>query len=102
MTFTIQTPKKKDLQNDEEEGKKKETFNEEELKDPVILMLDGIEDAHNLGAILRCADIFDVAGVVIPKRNQNQNAIVVHSKSQQKQIIKNHFNKVLMWRYGDD
>jgi len=39
-------------------------------KDPIILMLDGIEDTHNLGAILRCADIFDVAGVIISKHNQ--------------------------------
>lgn len=39
-------------------------------KDSVILMLDGIEDNHNLGAILRCADVFDVAGIIIPKHNQ--------------------------------
>ena len=39
-------------------------------KDPVILMLDGIEDNHNLGAILRCADVFDVTGIIIPKHNQ--------------------------------
>ena len=39
-------------------------------KDPIILMLDGIEDTHNLGAILRCADVFDVAGIIIPKHNQ--------------------------------
>ena len=39
-------------------------------KVPVILMLDGIEDNHNLGAILRCADVFDVTGIIIPKHNQ--------------------------------
>ena len=41
-----------------------------EGKAPVILMLDGINDPHNLGAILRSADIFGVNGVIIPKHNQ--------------------------------
>ena len=41
-----------------------------EGKPPVILMLDGINDPHNLGAILRSADIFGVNGVIIPKHNQ--------------------------------
>ena len=33
----------------------------------LILVLDGIEDPHNLGAILRTADAAQVAGIVIPK-----------------------------------
>lgn len=33
----------------------------------IVLVLDGIEDPHNFGAILRSADAFNVAGVVIPK-----------------------------------
>lgn len=37
---------------------------------PVVLLLDGINDPHNLGAILRSADIFGVNGVIIPKHNQ--------------------------------
>lgn len=37
---------------------------------PVFVLLDGIEDTHNLGAILRCADIFDVTAVIISKHNQ--------------------------------
>lgn len=37
---------------------------------PVIVMLDGINDTHNLGAILRSCDVFDVAGIVIGKHNQ--------------------------------
>jgi len=37
---------------------------------PIIVMLDGINDPHNFGAILRCCDIFGVSGVVISKHNQ--------------------------------
>lgn len=33
----------------------------------IILVLDGIEDPHNFGAILRSADAFGACGVVIPK-----------------------------------
>lgn len=35
---------------------------------PFVLLLDGIEDPHNLGAILRTADAAGVHGVLIPKR----------------------------------
>lgn len=37
-------------------------------EDPFVLILDEIEDPHNLGAILRTADAVGVHGVVIPKR----------------------------------
>lgn len=40
----------------------------EKGEDPFILILDGITDAHNLGAILRTADAAGVHGVIIPKR----------------------------------
>lgn len=35
---------------------------------PFLLLLDGIEDPHNLGSILRTADAAGVHGVVIPSR----------------------------------
>ncbi|RAL23229.1 23S rRNA (guanosine(2251)-2'-O)-methyltransferase RlmB [Thermoflavimicrobium daqui] len=35
---------------------------------PFFLLLDGIEDPHNLGSILRTADASGVHGVIIPKR----------------------------------
>lgn len=36
-------------------------------EDPFIILLDGIEDPHNLGAILRTANLAGAHGVVIPK-----------------------------------
>jgi 23S rRNA (guanosine2251-2'-O)-methyltransferase len=36
--------------------------------DPVIVIADGIEDPHNLGAIIRTAEALGVQGVVIPQR----------------------------------
>ncbi len=41
---------------------------EEKKEDPFFLILDGIEDPHNLGSILRTADASGVHGVIIPKR----------------------------------
>lgn len=37
-------------------------------EDPFVILLDGIEDPHNLGAILRVADGAGAHGVVIPSR----------------------------------
>lgn len=37
-------------------------------EDPFILILDGIEDPHNLGAIIRTAETAGVHGIIIPKR----------------------------------
>nr|WP_051023170.1 23S rRNA (guanosine(2251)-2'-O)-methyltransferase RlmB [Calidifontibacillus oryziterrae] len=37
-------------------------------EDPFFLLLDEIEDPHNLGSILRTADASGVHGVIIPKR----------------------------------
>ena len=39
-------------------------------KQPLILILDEIEDPHNFGAILRSADAFSVDGVIIKSKNQ--------------------------------
>ena len=35
---------------------------------PFLILLDGIEDPHNLGAILRTANLCGAHGVIIPKR----------------------------------
>ena len=37
-------------------------------EDPFLIVLDGIEDPHNLGAIIRTANIAGAHGVIIPKR----------------------------------
>jgi 23S rRNA (guanosine2251-2'-O)-methyltransferase len=41
----------------------------EERKCSVLLILDGVQDPHNLGAILRTADAAGVYAVVVPKDN---------------------------------
>lgn len=40
----------------------------EKNEDPFILVLDEIEDPHNLGSIIRTAELCGVHGIIIPKR----------------------------------
>lgn len=51
-----------------QEAKKRE-------EEPFVLILDGIEDPHNLGSIIRTAETAGVHGIIIPKRR----AAVVNS-----------------------
>ena len=37
-------------------------------EDPFVVILDGIEDPHNLGSIIRTAETAGVHGIIIPKR----------------------------------
>ena len=41
---------------------------EEKGEDPFLIILDNIEDPHNLGAIIRTANQAGAHGVIIPKR----------------------------------
>ncbi len=41
---------------------------EQRGEEPFIFLLDGIEDPHNLGAIIRTANLAGAHGVIIPKR----------------------------------
>ena len=43
-------------------------YAQEKKEDPFVLILDGIEDPHNLGSIIRTAETAGVHGVIIPKR----------------------------------
>ena len=50
----------------------------EKGEDPFVLILDGIEDPHNLGSIIRTAETAGVHGIIIPKRrNVAVNSTVV-------------------------
>ena len=40
---------------------------EEKGEEPFLILLDGVEDPHNLGAILRTANLAGAHGVIIPK-----------------------------------
>lgn len=44
-----------------QEAKKRE-------EEPFVLILDGIEDPHNLGSIIRTAETAGIHGIIIPKR----------------------------------
>ncbi len=37
-------------------------------EEPFIVILDGVEDPYNLGAVIRCAECAGAHGVIIPKR----------------------------------
>lgn len=43
-------------------------YAKEKNEAPFILILDGIEDPHNLGSIIRTAETAGVHGIIIPKR----------------------------------
>ena len=45
---------------------------EKEKKSSIVLILDKIEDPHNLGAIIRTAECMGVSGIIIQKRNACQ------------------------------
>ena len=48
----------------------------------IIVMLDNISDPHNLGAIIRSADVFEVAGIILPKHNSvSLNATVAKTSA---------------------
>lgn len=54
---------------------------DEDSKEPFLLMLDSIEDPHNLGSILRSADATGVDGIIIPKRHATGLTSVVAKTS---------------------
>lgn len=81
---------------------------------PFILILDGIEDSHNLGSIIRTAECSGVHGIIIPKRRSVQvNATVNKTSAGAAQYVKvarvNNLTETIkylkendVWIYGTD
>lgn len=53
----------------------------ESKEPPFIIILDGIEDPHNLGAIIRTAECAGVHGIIIPKRRAAHVTETVYKSS---------------------
>jgi len=81
-------------------------------KKDIILVLDGVQDPRNFGAIIRSAEIFGVSGIIIPERNSVKiNETVVKTSTgaiEYVDIIKvvnisqalEKFKKIGYWVYG--
>ena len=79
-----------------------------------ILILDGIEDPHNLGSIIRTAETAGVHGIIIPKRRAaSVNSTVSKTSAGATSFIKiarvNNLNETIeylkqhdIWIYGTD
>ncbi|QSZ27176.1 23S rRNA (guanosine(2251)-2'-O)-methyltransferase RlmB [Aceticella autotrophica] len=56
---------------------------------PFLLLLDGITDTHNLGAIIRTAEAFGVHGIIIPRRRAaGVNSTVVKTSAGATEYVK--------------
>lgn len=81
---------------------------------PFIIILDGIEDPHNLGSIIRTAECAGVHGIIIPKRrsatvNSTVNKVSAGSVQYMKIARVNNINDTIrylkendVWIYGTD
>ena len=81
---------------------------------PFILILDGIEEPHNLGAIIRTAETAGVHGVIIPKRraasvNSTVNKVSAGAVEHMKVARVNNINDTIrylkdngLWIIGTD
>ncbi len=91
-----------------------EVLKDKTNKREVFLILDGIEDPHNFGAMLRSADAFGVKGVIIPKnRSVSITEVVAHVSTgaieHVKVIMVNNLNQAIaklkdngFWIVGTD
>ena len=83
-------------------------------EEPFIVILDGIEDPHNLGSIIRTAECTGVHGIIIPKRRSaTVNSTVNKASAGSVQYMKiarvNNLNDTIkylkehdIWIYGTD
>lgn len=81
---------------------------------PFIVILDGIEDPHNLGSIIRTAETAGVHGIIIPKRraasvNTTVNKVSAGAVEHMKIARVNNINETIkylkdngIWIYGTD
>lgn len=81
---------------------------------PFIVILDGIEDVHNLGSIIRTAETAGVHGIIIPKRraasvNSTVNKVSAGAVSHMKIARVNNINETIeelkdkgVWICGTD
>ena len=86
----------------------------EKNEEPFILILDEIEDPHNLGSIIRTAECSGVHGIIIPKRRSaTVNSTVNKTSAGAAQYMKiarvNNLNETInylkernIWIYGTD
>lgn len=90
------------------------TYANQKNEKPFIVILDEIEDPHNLGSIIRTAEICGVHGIIIPKRrNVGITPVVYKSSSGAVEFMKiakvTNINSVIdrlkekgIWIYGAD
>lgn len=83
-------------------------------ENPFILILDGIEDPHNLGSIIRSAETAGVHGIIIPKRraasvNSTVNKVSAGAVQHMKIARVNNITDTIrelkdkgLWIYGTD
>eukprot|EP00831_Metopus_contortus_P033372 TRINITY_DN2675_c0_g1_i13.p1 TRINITY_DN2675_c0_g1~~TRINITY_DN2675_c0_g1_i13.p1 ORF type:complete len:325 (-),score=30.51 TRINITY_DN2675_c0_g1_i13:1294-2268(-) len=56
-------------------------FARQKKEDPFIVILDEVEDPHNLGSIVRTAELFGAHGIIIPKRRSASVSTTVYKSS---------------------
>ena len=74
---------------------------------PFILILDGIEDPHNLGSIIRTAETAGVHGIIIPKRraaavNSTVNKVSAGAVQYMKIARVNNINETIKYLKSND
>ncbi|TAH04695.1 MAG: 23S rRNA (guanosine(2251)-2'-O)-methyltransferase RlmB [Sphingobacteriales bacterium] len=72
---------------------------------PLILMLDGITDVRNFGAIVRTAECSGVHAIVVPKKNSaqiNPDAVKTSAGALYKVPICRHYNLLTILRFLKD
>lgn len=86
----------------------------EKNEDPFIIILDEIEDPHNLGSIARTAELFGAHGIIIPKRRsvsvnsavyKSSAGAIEHMKIAKVTNINNTIDELKekgIWVYGTD